>query len=85
MLLYNFCEIITANVVINQKNTENILIRLTILAQSRYAATFGVKEENAPPDVEYLIGHELLPVRPGRSDPRKVRPTSHISFLYRAA
>lgn len=43
------------------------------------------KKEKAPPDVEYLIGHELLPIRTGQSDPSKVKPKSAISFLYRAA
>lgn len=43
------------------------------------------KKEKVLPDVEYLIGHELLPVRTGRSYPRKVNPQSAISFLYRAA
>ena len=30
--------------------------------------------KGAPPDVESLISRELLPVRPGRTDPRKVKP-----------
>jgi hypothetical protein len=41
--------------------------------------------EKAPPDVESLISRELLPVRPGRSDPRKVKFQSAVSFLYRVA
>lgn len=45
----------------------------------------STKEEKASPDIEYLIGHELLPVRRGRTDPRKVKPQSMISFLYRVA
>ena len=43
------------------------------------------KKEEAPPDVEYLIGHELLPIRSERTDPRKGKLQSAISFLYRAA
>ena len=41
--------------------------------------------KGAPPDVEFLISRELLPVRPGRSDPRKVKFQSAVSFLYRVA
>ena len=41
--------------------------------------------KEAPPDVEFLISRELLPVRPGRSDPRKVKFQSAVSFLYRVA
>ena len=36
-----------------------------------------------PPDLEGLISNEILPLRPGRSDPRKVRPQSVIPFNYR--
>ena len=42
-------------------------------------------KEGAPPDIEKLISRELLPVRTGRSDPRKVKPQSAVSFLYRVA
>ena len=42
-------------------------------------------QEKAPPDIESLISRELLPVRPGRSDPRKVKFQSAVSFLYRVA
>lgn len=41
--------------------------------------------KGAPPDVENLISRELLPVRPGRTDPRKVKPQAAVSFLYRVA
>ncbi len=41
--------------------------------------------KGAPPDVESLISRELLPVRPGRTDPRKVKPQAAVSFLYRVA
>ena len=36
-----------------------------------------------PPDLEGLISNEILPLRPGRSDPRKVRAQSVISFNFR--
>ena len=36
-----------------------------------------------PPDLEGLISNEILPLRPGRSDPRKVRAQSVIPFNYR--
>ena len=69
-----------------RKKAVNIHISSTIPEQFGFAVTFyRLKKEKAPPDVEYLIGHELLPIRPGRIDPRKVKPQSAISFLYRAA
>ena len=36
-----------------------------------------------PPDLEGLISNEISPLRPGRSDPRKVRAQSVISFNFR--
>lgn len=41
--------------------------------------------EKSPPDVEALISKEILPVRPGRHDPRKVDHKKAVSFLYRVA
>lgn len=86
MTLYNFCEIIAINVVVKQKVGCKYIYQLNYTRAMRICCHFlSIKEEKAPPDVEYLIGHELLPVRSGRTDPRKVKPQSAISFLYRAA
>ena len=86
MTLYNFCEIIATNVVINEKKGCKHTYQLNYTRAIRICCYFlSIKKEKAPPDVEYLIGHELLPIRPGRTDPRKVKPQSAISFLYRAA
>jgi len=38
-----------------------------------------------PPDVEALIRKNILPVRPGRKDKRKIRFRKAVSFLYRVA
>lgn len=86
MTLYNFCEIITANVVAEKKEGCKHSYQLNYTRAIRICCYFlSIKKEKAPPDVEHLIGHELLPIRPGRRDPRKVKPQSMISFLYRAA
>lgn len=86
MTLYNFCEIITANVVVETKDTCKHEYQLNYTRAIHICHYFlSLKKEKAPPDIEYLIGHELLPVRTGRSDPRKVKPQSMISFLYRTA
>ena len=84
MLLYNFCEIITTRVVVIQKTNRKHIYQVNYTRAIRICCFF-IRTEKAPPDVEYLIRQELLPVRPGRSNPRKVRSTSHISFLYRVA
>ena len=43
------------------------------------------KHNISPPDVIKLIEKHILPVRPGRQDPRKVKVQATVSFLYRVA
>ena len=86
LTLYNFCEIITNSVVVEKKEGRKHTYQLNYTRAIRICCYFiAIKKEKAPPDVEYLIGHELLPVRTGRTDPRKVKSQSAISFLYRTA
>lgn len=83
LILYNYCEIITMNVVIHQKNTKHIYqMNYTIAI---HICRYFLRNNISPPNVEKLIQKNLLPVRLGRSDPRKVRPKSAVSFMYRVA
>ena len=84
LLLYNFCEIITTHVVVEQKETRKHVYQVNYTRAIRICCYF-LKTKKARSDIEKLIGHELLPVRLGRTDPRKVKPRSAISFLYRVA
>ncbi len=36
-----------------------------------------------PPDIETIISNDIEPIRPGRSDPRKVIKQSPVHFVYR--
>ena len=86
LLLYNFCEIITTKVVVHKRKNQKYNYQLNYTRAIRICCYFvSLKKEKIPPDVEYLIGRELLPIRPGRKDPRKVKTQAAISFLYRAA
>ena len=85
LLLYNFCEIITTHVVIQQKDTKHAYQVNFTLAIHLCRHFFRFPADISPPDVEMLIQKNLLPVRPGRSDSRKVKPKSAVSFLYRVA
>lgn len=83
LTLYNYCEIITMNVVIHQKDTKHIYqMNYTIAI---HICRYFLRNDISPPDVEKLIQKNLLPIRPERSDPRKVKPKSVVSFLYRIA
>lgn len=85
LILYNFCEIITSHVVIKKctkKHTYQINYTFAIHICRYFISKMA---EKSPPDVEALISKEILPVRPGRHDPRKVDHKKAVSFLYRVA
>lgn len=84
LILYNFCETITTHVVINQKSTRKYGYQVNYTRAIRICCYF-LRIKKARSDIDRLIGHELLPVRPGRKDPRKVKTRSTVSFLYRVA
>lgn len=85
MIMYNFCEMITMHVIINQTDTRYIYqVNFTVAIQiCRYF--FRCFNNVVPPDVEALIRKNILPVREGRKDQRKIRSKTAVSFLYRVA
>jgi hypothetical protein len=85
LLLYNFCEIITTHVVIQQKNTKHVYQVNYTLAIHICRRFLRFHSDISPPIVEMLIRKNLLPVRPGCTDSSKVKPKSNVSFLYRVA
>lgn len=85
LTMYNFCEMITTNVVIKQKSmlhTYQVNFTMAIYICKHF---FRCKHNIHPPNIEALIQKYILPVREGRNDPRKVRPQTAVSFLYRVA
>lgn len=85
LLLYNFCEIITGKVAI-KKCTKKHVYQINYSYAIHICRVFiSKKAEKSPPDVEALISKEILPVRFGRHNPRKVDPKKAVSFLYRVA
>lgn len=85
LTMYNFCEMITMNVIISQKQRkhEYQVNFTTAIHICKYFFKYSNKR-NLPP-VELLIQQNILPVRKGRQDPRKLRPQSSVSFIYRVA
>ena len=85
LIMYNFCELITMHVVIQQKETKHSYqVNFTRAIQvCRYY--FRCPSNISPPDVEALIRKNILPIRNGRKDPRKVKAKAVVSFLYRVA
>jgi hypothetical protein len=85
LVMYNFCELITMHVVIQQKDTKHcyqVNFTRAIQVCKHY---FKCQSDISPPDVEALIRKNILPIREGRKDPRKVKAKAVVSFLYRVA
>jgi hypothetical protein len=85
LLLYNYCELITTHVIEQMKDkdkTKQVNFTIAIYVCREYLRQ---KRNLSPPDVIKLIEKHILPVRPGRKDPRKVKPQASVSFLYRVA
>ena len=85
LLLYNYCESITTHVIKQMKDndkTKQVNFIIAIYICREYLRN---KRNLSPPDVINLIEKHVLPVRPGRKDPRKVKPQASVSFLYRVA
>ena len=86
LILYNFCEAITIRTIMHQSNRKRKHSYQLNYTRAIHICRFFLSiRKEAPPDVESLISRELLPVRPGRTDPRKVKPQAAVSFLYRVA
>ena len=85
LTMYNFCEIITTHVVIQQADRKYSYQVNFTMAISICLHYFKCTNAVSPPNVEALIQKNILPVRNGRKDPRKVRTKSSVSFIYRVA
>ena len=85
LLLYNYCELITTHVIRQMKQkdkTKQVNFTVAIYICREYLRQ---KRQLSPPDVIKLIEKHVLPVRPNRKDPRKVKPQASVSFIYRVA
>lgn len=83
LTLYNFCELITWNVVIT-KDLKKYSYQVNFTVAVNVCRYFlSRKSDKSPPDVEATLRRYILPIRDNRSFPRKVKDQSYISFLYR--
>jgi len=85
LTMYNFCEIITMNAVITHKQRKHeYQVNFTVAIHiCRYF--FRHSDDENPPDVERLIQQNILPIRKGRKDLRKLKAKSSVGFIYRVA
>lgn len=79
LTMYNFCEIITTHVVIQQKDRKySYQVNFTI-AISICLHYFRCMNAVPPPNVEALIQKNILPARDGRKDHRKADPNRQLA------
>ena len=83
LILYNYCEIIAINTVTKPRDTKHTYQLNNTMAIHICRYFLKCRNDIPPPDVETLIKKNILPLRNGRSDPRKVKSKKAISFLYR--
>ena len=71
--------------IIMQKNKRKHIYQVNYTIAISICIHFYKYQGVAPPDIEALIQMNILPVRTGRSDSRKVKSKATVSFLYRVA
>ena len=83
LTMYNFCELITSHVVIQNKRRKYVY-------QTNFTAAVHICRQFlrgavSPPKVEALISSQVVPIRSGRSTPRKAKSIKFNGFFYRIA
>ena len=83
LTMYNFYELITQSVVIQQKDRKYAYM-VNFSAAVHICRQFFLRDL-PPPRVEALLAKHISPIRPGRSRPRKLKVRQPFGFLYRVA
>ena len=85
LLLYNFCSIVTGQVIISRKGRKHQLQVNYSVAYKACRYFLRLQSGESPPDIEGLIARNTLPIRPGRTYARQHRFRVPVSFTYRFA
>ncbi len=83
LTMYNFYELITQSVVIQQKDRK-YAYKVNFSAAVHICRQFFLRAL-PPPRVEALLAKHISPIRPGRRRPRKLKTKQLFGFLYRVA
>ena len=83
LTMYNFCELITSHVVI-QNERRKYAYQTNFTAAVHICRQF-LRGAVSPPKVEDLIKVHVVPIRPGRSTPRRTKDIKFNGFFYRIA
>lgn len=86
LLFYNLCERVIGSLVpkkVKSKKGYQYKINASRAFHNLKNYLRIKKGGKEPPDIEAIISKEIEPVRPGRSDPRKIRKQQAQYFVYR--
>ena len=83
LTMYNFCEVITQSVVI-QQGQRKYAYKVNFSDAAHVCLQFFLGKVR-PPDVEALLMRFISPIRPDRKDTRKLTQKPSVSFTYRVA
>ena len=83
LTMYNFSELITSRVIIQNLNRK-YAYRANFSVAVHVCRLFFLGSVS-PPDVEATIARNVSPIRPSRSNPRRLSPKTTVSFAYRLA
>ena len=83
ILLYNLCMIMIQEAIKHKTKSLKYVYTVNITRCIHIIRNLAKRKGGIPPDLEKLLLNELLPIRPDRLDPRKVKPQSVVCFNYR--
>jgi len=83
ILLYNLCMIMIQEAIKHKTKSLKYVYTVNITRCIHVIRDMAKRKGGIPPDLEKLLLNELLPIRPDRLDPRKVKPQSVVCFNYR--
>lgn len=86
LLFYNFSEILIRDIKPKKTKKERHYRYAINSTRAFHNIRIYLKLKRGgrrPPDIESIIANEIEPIRPGRSDTRKVRKQAPVYFIYR--
>ncbi len=83
ILLYNLCMIMIQEAIKHKTKSLKYVYTVNITRCIHVIRDMAKRKGGIPPDLEKLLLNELLPIRPDRLDPRKVKFRSVVCFNYR--
>ena len=83
LILFNFCALIALHVIIKKKCTKYVYQVNFAMALKICHHFLRLRDKDPPIDIVGLIGNSTLPIRPGRSFPRRNRLKNAACFCHR--